>query len=290
MSAGDDIQAGIPAAARERLAQVRAGEAASFSSALGVAEALTVREAGFEPLCQVMGVCFYKVGWQSLPWTTGGWGGRVAGVVELDAQTEAWNEARPRAVDRLRVEAALAGADAVVGVHLRAAKRDWASDLVEVVAIGTAVRSAAYDLGAGAPLLANLSGQDVAKLVREGFWPVGIVGGSTVLYVVEGQRQAWRSRGWLGTGRQNQELPDYTEGLYAARERAMHHVTSQARALQAGGVVGVTLARSQSRRDRDVNNTTYTDLIIELHVIGTAIVEVAHDAPPARPALVLPLT
>ena len=70
--------------------------------------------------------------------------------------------------------------------------RDWATDLVEFVAIGTAVRSERYDFGRD-PLLCNLSGQDVAKLVAHGFWPVGIVGGSTVAYVVTGWRQQSRA-------------------------------------------------------------------------------------------------
>ena len=34
---------------------------------------------------------------------------------------------------------------------------------------------------------------------------------------------------------------------------------------------------------------TYRDLIIELHVLGTAIVEVRHDAPPPAKYIALPL-
>ena len=70
-------------------------------------------------------------------------------------------------------------------MRAQAQLRDWATDLVEFVAIGTAVRSERYDFGRE-PLLCNLSGQDVAKLISHGFWPVGIVGGSTVAYVVTG--------------------------------------------------------------------------------------------------------
>jgi uncharacterized protein YbjQ (UPF0145 family) len=287
VSDDEDPAVGIPATARERLARVRAGEVAGFSSALGVAETLAVREAGFEPLCQVMGTCFYKIGWQSMP---SGWGAGDGGLVELEQQTDAWNEARRLAIGRLREEADLAGADAVVGVHLRRAKRDWATDLVEYVAVGTAVRSTRYDLGADGPLLANLSGQDVAKLVREGVWPVGIVGGSTVVYVIESRRQSWRARGFFGSSSQNQELPDYTEGLYHARERAMRQVTEQAHAVGARGVVGVAIDRTQSERERETNNTRFTDLIIELHVVGTAVVEVAPARPATRPAFVLPLS
>ena len=37
----------------------------------------------------------------------------------------------------------------------------------------------------------------------------------------------------------NQELPDYTQGVYAARDKAMHGLTEQAQALGADGIVGV---------------------------------------------------
>jgi uncharacterized protein YbjQ (UPF0145 family) len=91
------------------------------------------------------------------------------------------------------------------------------------------------------------------------------------------------------SGRQNQELPDYTQGLYDARELAMARVSREAHALHAHGVVGVTIDRREHTRERDVGGTTYTDLVIELHVLGTAIVEVRHDAPAPEKFLALPL-
>ncbi|MCW2983377.1 MAG: heavy metal-binding protein [Conexibacter sp.] len=288
-------EAGIPPAARERLARLRATGGPAFSSALGSGETLAIRQAGFRPITQVVGISYYKVGWQQMPWGTnrgyGGWGsGTGEGeTFELDSQTEAWNEARRLAIGRLREEAAVAGADAVLGVHIRRSTRDWSSDLVEFVAVGTAVRSERYDLGAEGPLLCNLSGQDVAKLVTHGFWPVGIVGGSTVAYVATGSRQQFRAGGLLSR-MQNQELPDFTQGLYDARALAMERVTRDAHALHAHGVVGVLIDRSQRERDREINNTTYTDLIITMHVLGTAIVEVEGGPEPPPKFIALPLT
>jgi uncharacterized protein YbjQ (UPF0145 family) len=269
----------IPAATLERLSRVRSGDASSFSSALGVAEAHTIRQAGLEPLAQVMGVSYYKVGWQSTVWGIPGTAGRFSGTgetFELTTQSQAWNEARRLAVGRLRDEASAAGADAVVGVHVRRTLRDWATDLVEFVATGTAVRSVRYELALGSdpPMLSNLSGQDVAKLVEHGFWPVGMVGGSTVAYVASGAAQAQRSTGFFSSLR-NQELRDFSRGLYDARALAMEHVTREAHALHAHGVVGVAVDRKQRTREREYNSTTYTDLIIEMHVLGTAIVEVS---------------
>ena len=275
----------------------------TFSSALGVAESLLVRGAGLQPLTQVMGSSVFKVGFQQLPWTTGvnrsgsGFGvlqgtlTRVSETYELDAQTAAYNDARDRAVDRLRSEARRAGADAVVGVTVRQTTRDAVSDLIEFVAIGTAVRSTRFALteADGEPLLCNLSGQDVAKLVGHGFWPVGIVGGSTVAYVTSGQGQRQRSRGFA-TRMRNQELPDFSRGVSDARLLAMERVERQAHRLHAHGIVGVSLHRRQREVERDMGGSSFTDLIVEMHVLGTAIVELEHDAPPPTKYLALPLT
>jgi len=282
--------AGIPPAARERLTRLREKGGPGFTSALSAAEALAVRQAGFVPLTQVMGVSYYKVGWQSMPWTISrGRGGGDGETHELSTQTEAWNEARRLAIARLREEAATAGADAVVGVHVRRSFRDWAADLAEFVAVGTAVRSTTHDFGDDAPLLCNLSGQDVAKLVAHGFWPVGIVGGSTVAYVATGWNQRRRTIGMLSS-MTNQELPDFSRGIYDARALAMGRLERDAHALHAHGVVGVAIERSEHEYERDVNNTKFTDLIITMHVLGTAIVEAADGPPPPEKNIALPLT
>jgi uncharacterized protein YbjQ (UPF0145 family) len=279
---------GIPTAAAERLEAFRATGGPFFTSDLTVNELMLTRQAGFRPLTQVMGSCFYRTGWQSYPWGGRGlgfggmsWGGGDGETIELEQQTEAWNEARRLALGRLAEEARLAGADAVVGVRLRRRHHDWAAGLIEFVVVGTAVRSERFTFDA-APALSNLSGQDLNKLVRNGFWPVGLVAGTTVAYVATGSRQQFRSTG-LFTGRQNQEMPDFTQGIYDARALAMERLGRQARALEAHGVVGVTLERSQRELERDRGGgTNYTDLIVEMHVLGTAVVEVEHgDAPPA---------
>jgi uncharacterized protein YbjQ (UPF0145 family) len=260
-----------------------------FSSDLSVAEAFVIREAGFTPIAQVMGSCFYQVGWQSMPWGQLGWSSSLSEgeTFELETQTAAWNDARSLALDRLRDEAVAAGADAVVGLRLKRGGYDWAAGLVEFVAIGTAVRSERYEIE-DAPVLSHLSGQDFAKLVRHGFWPVGLVAGSTVAYVVAGYAQQARSSG-LFSGRQNQELPDYTRGMYDARALAMERLTREAHRLHAHGVVGVSIERKEQARDRDSGGMTYRDVIIEMHVLGTAIVEVRHDAPPPAQYIALPL-
>jgi uncharacterized protein YbjQ (UPF0145 family) len=243
-----------------------------------------------------MGTCFYRTGWQSYPWATGGgwlggggWGVSGAGeTFELEQQTDAWNEARRLAVGRLAEETRRAGGDTVVGVHLHRRQHDWAAGLIEFVVVGTAVRSERARLETGEPALSNLSGQDLSKLVRHGFRPVGLVAATTVAYVATGGRQQMRSTG-LFSSWQNQEMPDFTRGIYDARALAMARLTQQALALDAHGVVGVTIERSHREIERDRGGgTKYTDLIIEMHVLGTAVVEVQRgEAPPVSMALQL---
>jgi uncharacterized protein YbjQ (UPF0145 family) len=244
-----------------------------------------------------MGTCFYRAGWQSYPWAGraagwgfGGmsWGSNRGETFELEQQTGAWNEARRIAVARLGEEARRAGADVVAGVRLRRRHHEWATGLIEFVVVGTAMRSERYRLD-GDPVLSNLSGQDLNKLVRHGFWPVGLVAGTTVAYVATGTQQQFGSTGLFSSMR-NQEMPDFTRGIYDARALAMARLSEQAHALHAHGVVGVTVERSQREIERDRGGgTRYTDLVIEMHVLGTAVVEVERDedAPPTHLALQL---
>jgi uncharacterized protein YbjQ (UPF0145 family) len=267
----------IPAAALARLDALRARGGAFFTSDLSTNEFLLVQRAGFRPLSQVMGSCFYNVGWQWMPGgagygTWGGFGSYAQGqTVELETQTEAWNEARRLAVTRLAAEAKRVGADAVVGVRLQRGSFDWAAGLLEFIAVGTAVRSQRYDLGEE-PVLSNLSGQQFAALFEHGFWPVGLVAATTVGYVMTGWRQQRGVAGMFSSW-QNQELTDFTRGVYDTRTQTMQRLNRQAHELSAHGVVGVALEQEQKEHERDAGGVKYTDLVVTMHVVGTAIVE-----------------
>jgi uncharacterized protein YbjQ (UPF0145 family) len=225
-----------------------------------------------------MGSSIYHVGFQS----GGGWGPRGSG--ELQTISEAMNHARVLALGRLEQEAKLVGADAVVGVHLRRGQYDWGSNHIEFHTVGTAVR---LDGGepAGQPALTNLSGQDFWKLTRAGYRPMGIVAASTVYYVVAGWANQMANT-WYGGG-YNQELRDFTAGLYQARHLVMGRVRGQAEAMRAAGVVGVAIDRSEREVEIDSGQGTRTDLVFTFHVIGTAIAEPAREpAPPTARSIV----
>jgi uncharacterized protein YbjQ (UPF0145 family) len=71
----------------------------------------------------------------------------------------------------------------------------------------------------------------------------------------------------------NQELVEFTQGVYDAREKAMTYVTQQAAALGADGIVGVKIDEHATGRRVSRGGIECDDLIVTFHVIGTAVRE-----------------
>jgi uncharacterized protein YbjQ (UPF0145 family) len=259
-------EGGIPFAAEQRLREL-AGGSGGFTSGLSVADyALTQLEA-IRPVCQVMGTSVYKVGWQNYPWSSG-WSSD-ARLMELEQLTHAWNDARARALQRLALEAEHAGCHAVVDVTFENRSHSFLSDEIEIVVNGTAVH---LPEGASAerPILTDLSMPDYVLLRRAGYDPVGVVASSSVFYIVPSSQTRRLTTGWQRM-QPNQELADFTQGVYAARENALARASAQATALGAGGLVGMSIGHDVAVREVEQNNVSREDLIVTFHVLGTAI-------------------
>lgn len=264
-------QGGIPPKAQARLAELRHGDQTLFTSDLSVSEFALMTRVGLRPVSQVMGSSVYHVGWQGMP---GSYFGIGRGSYELTVLSEAWNQARGLALSRLQQEAQHAGADAVVGVRIRWGAHDFAPNSVEMVAVGTAVRTGSAE-PSPTPVLTDLSGQELYNLLSAGYRPVGVVGATTVFYVVPQWATQNMTSGW-GNWSANAELPDFTQALYGAREVAFGHLNSQARQLGAHGIVGVSIRQNINTREIDQGGGgKRIDLIVHLHVLGTAITEAA---------------
>jgi uncharacterized protein YbjQ (UPF0145 family) len=220
--------------------------------ALGVQERL-------QPLRSVMGTCFVQVGWQNRPYS---------GSAVLRSQTDALNQARRVALQRLFDEAKAAGADAVVEVRIRRGSHDFAAGAIEFIAQGTAVRDPQHPRQA--PVLTDVSVADLHRLRLAGCEPVGLVAASTVYYVVPSWSTRNVQRGWMSSWR-NQELPEFTQGVYTAREIALEGFQREAEAVGADGVVGVDLRHEVRTRESGSESNRRTDLIITFEVLGTAI-------------------
>ena len=275
---------GLPLRAQQRLADVAAGDL--FTSDLTVNEFALVHSLGLRPLAQVMGSSIYHVGWQQRPGQWGNW--QPGGLSqELTTLSEAWNTARERAFGRLEQEATLLGADAVVGVRLTRGVHDWAAGSIEYIAVGTAVRIEGAE-AAERPVLTDLSGQDYWKLSQAGYRPLGVVGASSVYYVVSSWPQQ-RAMGGMFSSWANQELGDFTQGVYDAREATLGRVSAEARRHGAAGVVGVSIQHAVEEREVDAGGTHRTDLVVTMHVLGTAIAEGTTTGEDLTPSLTIDL-
>jgi uncharacterized protein YbjQ (UPF0145 family) len=111
-------------------------------------------------------------------------------------------------------------------------------------------------------VLTELSVPDYAKLRRAGIETLGVVAWTSVFFV-----QSWGAGqigGFAGGFMPNQELTQYTQGVYEARETTMARVTAQAGALRADGVVGV-------RIDHTIRPAGQNGMVMSFNAIGTAI-------------------
>jgi uncharacterized protein YbjQ (UPF0145 family) len=287
-------QGHIPLAAAERLrerAQAReGGEAALFSSDLEVNEWSALARLGVAPITQVMGSSIFKVGWQPTYYNT---------RTEVRVLSDAYNECRRLALNRLLEEAQECRADAVLGVRIDQGAHDWAPGALEFIAIGTAVRlPEALRHPQGGALLSDLSGQEYVQLCQAGLRPVGIAAHTSVHYVpASGQTQMAQSAvgglfGGAGGSWANQELVDFSQGVYEAREKAMAFVSAQARQLGGDGLIGVQVGQHARTHEVRRGMIDSKDLEITFHVMGTVIREdpaIASQPPQPPPLQILSL-
>jgi uncharacterized protein YbjQ (UPF0145 family) len=165
----------------------------------------------------------------------------------------------------------------------------FGQNAAEFLAIGCAVRHRTgehYRNARGKPFQSDLSGQDFWMLIRTGYRPVGFVMGNCVYYVPPDLL------GGRGNAAKSYELGACTHALYDARELATERLQDEAEELEATGIVGVTFAeREHSGRFAPWNagnGALQSGEVIELFVVGTAVVPMAGGGDLARPFLVLP--
>jgi uncharacterized protein YbjQ (UPF0145 family) len=264
-------QGGLPDKARQRIDEARARGGSFFTSTFTTAEMAIARVAGYEPIGQVMGSSIYHVGWQ--------WTSLYDG--EMRVLNHAQREARLLALSRLAQEASRLGAHAVVGVELTTRGYEWAGDLMEFTAIGTAVCVSGQARGGGNVALTHLTAQQLYKLELAGLWPVGIAVGNCAWYA---QHADCVSEGnWW-----NQLLPVHTACIDNARAAAVERFRGEVAQLRGAGAVGVEVKRSFKERHWEQNDRHHTSFQAEVILTGTAVVRRAQPKLP-RPRLVLDL-
>jgi uncharacterized protein YbjQ (UPF0145 family) len=273
---------GIPVSSERRLRAAGSTVGGAFTSDLSVGGFALCDHLQLQPLAQVMGSSVYQMGAQYGSWGSGWWESIGTGgtfMVELDTYTQALNEVRTRALDRLAEEARQVGADAVVGVSTQAGESDLGSGslALEHSVFGTAVARRDLDPAAtrAAPVLSELSVADFSQLLRGGFEPAGIVAWSSVYFAGYAYGPGIAMGEAMLGPIQTFELREFTQAFYEAREAVMERLGHQADGLRASGIVGVRISHRATRQTIPARqgNRERNGLMVTFHAIGTAIRE-----------------
>jgi uncharacterized protein YbjQ (UPF0145 family) len=259
----------LPDSARARLGRAQQQGRPFFTSDLSVNEFVLTTQTGFEPVGMVMGTSIYHVGVQATRWSVS---------QELQVLSQAMYHCRELAMARMEAEAEALGADGVIGVRIRSLNYPFASDVLEFVAVGTAIRTTngqAYRTPAGRPFTSHLSGQDFWTLWQHGWVPRALVLGTCVYHIAH-----MSFRQMLSNLGQNVELGNFTQAAYDAREIAMTRMQYEGEQVGADGIVGVTV---------DESAWGWGEHAIEFFAMGTAVHRTHPDATPVSPTLTMPM-
>jgi len=265
-------QGGLPLRAQRRIWEHRQAAQPIFTSTFSPAEGVVAAATGITPLSQVMGSSVYHLGFTA-------YGGDASG--ELGPFTLAYERARSLALGRLQQEATLLRAHAVVDVRFERREFEWGAGLLEFQALGTAVRLESAPVPERAALTL-LSVDDLYKLHLAGYAPVAIAMGNCFWY--EHHADCASEGSWF-----SQELTSHTRAARQARRLAVERFRHAARHFGAHGVVGTRVHRFGYDREYEVNDSTHTSFVLDLVVMGTAVVRRENPAPPPRPFLVVDL-
>lgn len=255
-------QGRLPPYVMERIQRQRQQDL-PWTSDLSVNEWALLRRYGFSPLGQVMGSSYYRFSYQI--YSQSGYRYFGGGSYFITEQENAIFDGWQSAISRMREEARLLGANAVVGVRGSAEPGGESGD-VEFTVSGTAVCINGLSLPQQ-PVLCTVSGQDFVKLVSTGILPIGLVIGVGVFYQQSSRGDMWQSQGWY-----NREVPAFTDAVYQARHRATGHIGRQLRDLDATGF----LAEGKEYHVEEVEveyaeNDSRVNHVVEFTLFGTAI-------------------
>jgi uncharacterized protein YbjQ (UPF0145 family) len=252
---------GIPLRAEERLQEEAGPHSKLFTSDLSVNEFLLARDAGCQPIAQLMGSSIYHVG--QIP----DYKGKTA---EIEVISDAHREARRLALARLYQEATLVGADAVIGAQLkermitmgaRGKGGDDGGQVIEFTVVGTAVKAPFLTHPPGSPIVTDLSGQDLWALVQEGWEPCAFLFDFCKFH-------GWHvTSGSSGGG----EVTSANQVVETARQLVMSRLTEQARAQAVEFVVGSDVSIEVKEVPCGYASCERDDLDVNVSWFGTGI-------------------
>jgi uncharacterized protein YbjQ (UPF0145 family) len=288
---------GLPPVAQARVDGIHAS--GTWGSSLSTDEFAAIKEAGFDPVGQVLGAAVYNMGYRGAYGCPSGvvfgsynrlqprW---QPGYTSLSSQpgamyapmVQTMYAARRKAISRMVAECAALGGHGVVGVRL-SIRRFQFGVAMEFNAIGTAVRARGAAPPLQRPFTSDLSGQDFAKLIADGVVPVGLVLGISI----GSRHDDWMTRSQTRWTAGNTEIGGYTELVNMTRHDARNELAQDVARLGAEGVVLQEMDLQVGERECGAQEGA-RDHIAEASIIGTAIVHFAKSARGAeRPSLAI---
>lgn len=99
--------------------------------------------------------------------------------------------------------------------------------------------------------------------------------------------QAEGSGALSAAGRRSWEIAEFSDGLRLVHATAFAQMRAQAERMGADGIVGVTIERDQ--HTAEARHSTYHDLILVVHAIGTVIARGRTPLPPGNPLTIIPV-
>jgi uncharacterized protein YbjQ (UPF0145 family) len=195
--------------------------ARGITSDLSIDEALLLHAAGWEPVDLVCGVSVASVPYGVWTWGQG----------EITVASAAHNAAVQGAAERIKGECTKVHGHGVVGVRIEVEVRNHH---IDVELVGTAVRPVEAGAAPAMPFVSDLSARDFTLLQGAGWMPAGLAFGASFVYAP--RRSAGAA---MQQKRQNIELTNFTQAMYAARESAMERMQRSALDVGGHGVVGV---------------------------------------------------
>jgi uncharacterized protein YbjQ (UPF0145 family) len=294
---------GLPPAAAERMAEVRAS--GTWTSALSTGEFASIRSVGFEPVGQVMGSAVYHVGRSGRYWgyhdclfPGAGYGfsyGNVGNApIAISGQGSpaaalvgVFNSARQTALQRMTAECLALGGDGVVSAALTMAPFVAQPNCLEFKVIGTAVR-AQGPVRPKHPFTSHLDGQGFAKLVASGWVPVELLVGMSIGVRHDDYRTQSQSYSW-----RNIEVTGWSDLIHEVRSDARRQLQLQG-SRQGGDAVimassDLRVWRESCLRARNRNNSEQEDHVAESTMVGTTIARFKARREPPRTLSVMPL-
>lgn len=263
------MRGGIPLRAAERLQEEAGDNRRLFTSDLSVSEFLLTKQARCEPISQVMGSSIFHVG--QIP----DYKGKTS---EITVLSNAHRLARQMALRRLSQEAALVGADAVVGVHLRERMitmgargkgGDDGGEVLEFTVVGTAVKAPWITHKPGEPILTDLSGQDLWTLEQDGFEPCGFLFEFCRYHV-------WHvTKNVSATG--SVELEQASAAVESARRIAADKLLAQAAAVGAEYVIGSDIEIKVREVPCGYGGCPLDDLDVDVSWFGTGVRRIPNE-------------